>query len=170
MGFSQCHELGLLLERLRFTDSCQVPSLPSEKSGGSLWRCSDHSFSPRHFPRFPRKTFSKMSTKYLTHFTSVPSPDYMGRNSLLRFSLFLFMCIHMCTWVQVPAEASSIRSPVTGVTGACEPLKVSAGPWTWVLCKSSIRFELLSHLSSPQFPLFKQTNKTTQPPNTEKVG
>lgn len=44
----------------------------------------------------------------------------------------------------------SVGSPGIGITGGCES-PYNAEYWTWVLCKSNTRSELLRHLSSQSY-------------------
>lgn len=61
----------------------------------------------------------------------------------LVFVFFLIMCISVylclgvCSWMQVSAEARGVRFPGARVIGSCELSVVTAGNQIWVLWKSS---------------------------------
>lgn len=72
----------------------------------------------------------------------------------LVFVFFLIMCISVylclgvCSWMQVSAEARGVRFPGARVIGSCQLSVVTAGNQIWVLWKSSRHSELLNHFSS----------------------
>lgn len=73
----------------------------------------------------------------------------------LVFVFFLIMCISVylclgvCSWMQVFAEARGVRFPGARVIGSCQLSVVTAGNQIWVLWKSSTDSQPLSHPSSP---------------------
>ena len=63
------------------------------------------------------------------------------------------MCLNTCICTWVPMEAmGGVGSPGIMVACGCEPPHMGVGNRNqiWVLCKSSMCSQLLSHLSSPK--------------------
>lgn len=64
----------------------------------------------------------------------------------LILACFCLLCL-LAAW---PVVVGSSHFPRTGMTGNCELLHVGGRNWTLVLCKSSMSFPELSHLSAAQ--------------------
>jgi hypothetical protein len=71
--------------------------------------------------------------------------------------VYMYVCVHvcvctcMCVYMYVCVHAGARRRhqrPWAGLGGGCEWTSMGAGDWTWILSRSCICSELLSHLSS----------------------
>lgn len=74
------------------------------------------------------------------------------------------MCtgLHACPWTlgcKCLWRLEISHLPGAGVISSSELPDLDAGNWTWVLPSSSKHSQLLSHFSTPQFPLLKKEKK-----------
>lgn len=68
---------------------------------------------------------------------------------------YVHECVSVCTWMQdLQRQDEGPSSSEAGVTGGCELPNMGAGNRTQVLCKSSVRSKLLSHIPSLDFFVF----------------